>query len=249
MNPPGGRYPIVVALHGRGEAAKGPERGLLGFSVDYRLPTAFGALARGELRRADYGGLVRDSHLEAANAELARTPFRPTAIVTPYVPLGLLEQGADEARARYTAWLAGPLLDHVRSAYPGLARGRESTGIDGVSMGGRIALEAGFTHPEVFGAVGGIQAAVRGDAETLSARVDPARAQRIRLLTSDEDPYLGATRALSAALRARRIAHELVVTPGRHDYEYNRGPGSIELLRFHSSALAQEALPLGEQLD
>ncbi len=249
MHPPGARYPLVIALHGRGEAAKGVERGLLGWSVDYRLPIAYGALVRGMLRRADYGGFVRDAHLEAANAELARSPFRPPAVVTPYVPDGLLEPRAEEARRRYIDWLAGPLLAGVRQAYPGVARTREGTGIDGVSMGGRIALEAGFAHPEAFGSVGGIQPAVRGDAEALSARVDPARAQRIRLLSSDGDPFLAATRALSSALRTRRIPHELVVTPGPHDYDYNRGPGSIELLRFHASALVEEPLAPGEQIE
>lgn len=249
MNPPGARYPLVVALHGRREASKGVERGLLGFSVDYRLPTAYGALVRGSLRRADYGGFVRDAHLEAVNAELARSPFRPPAVITPYVPDGLLGPGDEEDRRRYIEWLAGPLLEGVREAFPGLARTREGTGIDGISMGGRIALEAGLTHPEVFGAVGGIQPAVRGDAEALAGAVDPSRAQHVRLLSSDDDPFLEATRALSAALRERRIPHELVVTPGPHGYEYNRGPGCIELLRFHSAALLSEPLAPGEQIE
>jgi hypothetical protein len=243
MHPPGARYALVVALHGLGEARKGPDRGVLGFSVDYRLPTAYGALLRGTLRRADYGGFVRDAHLEAVNAELARQPFEAPAVVTPYVPPGLLQPGAEEARARYSAWLAGPLLDAVREAFPGVARTREGTGIDGISLGGRVALEAGFTHPEAFASVGGIQAAVRDDAAALAGAVDPARAQRIRLLTSDDDPYLEPTRALSEALRARRIAHTLVVTPGPHGYDFNRGPGVIELLRFHAAALPRE--PLG----
>ncbi len=248
MHPQGARYAFVVALHGRGEARKGPERGVLGWNVDYRLPTAYGALLRGELRRADYGGFVRDAHLEAVNAELARQPFEAPAVVTPYVPDGLLEPGAEDARARYLAWLAGPLLEHVRAAFPGLARTREGTGIDGVSMGGRIALEAGFAHPEAFASVGGIQPAVRGDADRLAALVDPARGQRIRLLTSDDDPYLVATRALSEALRARSIAHALVVTPGPHGYDSNRGPGAIELLRFHAAALVREPLTSSDEV-
>jgi hypothetical protein len=242
MHPPGERYALVVALHGRGEARKGPDRGVLGWNVDYRLPVAYGALIRGQLRRADYGGFVRDAHLEAVNAELIRRPFEAPAVVTPYVPDGLLQPGAEEARARYLAWLAGPLLDGVREAFPGLARTREGTGIDGVSLGGRLALEAGFAHPEAFASVGGIQPAIRGDAEALSALVDPARAQRTRLLTSDDDPYLEPTRALSEALRSRNVPHTLIVTPGPHGYDYNRGPGAIELLRFHAAALVREPL-------
>ena len=43
---------------------------------------------------------------------------------------------------------------------------------------------------------------------------------------------------LSAAWRAAGIAHDFADVPGPHDYVFNRGPGSIELLLWHESALA-----------
>lgn len=112
-------------------------------------------------------------------------------------------------------------------------------------MGGRVALEVGFSHPEAFGAVGGIQPAIRGDEEALAtmaaeaARANPAR---VRLLSSDGDPFLEPTRRLSAALGERQLAHTLTVVPGPHDYAFNRGPGSLELLLFHDRALAREPI-------
>ena len=66
--------------------------------------------------------------------------------------------------------------------------------------------------------------------------------QHIRLLSSDDDPFLGVTRDLSEALLARHIDHDLVVTPGPHGYDFNRGPGGIELLYFHDRVLAREPM-------
>src|SRR5690606_15994136 len=140
-------------------------------------------------------------------------------------------------------WLAGPLLEAVRERFPGAARTREGTGIDGVSMGGRVALEAGFAHPEAFGSVGAIQPAIRGMEEALAERAARASSpQRLHLLSSDEDPFLGATRELASALTDRRVAHTLSVVPGPHDYAFNRGPAGLEMLLFHDRALAREAM-------
>jgi pimeloyl-ACP methyl ester carboxylesterase len=239
LSPEGERWPLLVALHGRGEAAQGPMRGYLGWNVMYGLPRAFGALLRGRLTAVDYGGFVRPAQLEQRNAALARKRFEGIAVVTPFVPDLLEPERADEL-AQYEAWLAGPMLEQVRRAYPGVAQTRAGTGIDGVSMGGRISLGTGLRFPDVFGSVGGIQPAVRGDAEMLSARASLEKPQFIRLVSSDGDPFLPATRALSEAFRARGVSHDLLVVPGPHDYEFNRGPAGIELLYFHASVLVRE---------
>jgi enterochelin esterase-like enzyme len=194
-----------------------------------------------------YGGLVSDGHLDAVNRELARDPFEGCLVVTPYVP-DLLEDSSPQELKRYVDWLAGSFLEQVRDRFEQAARGRAATGIDGVSLGGWVALEAGFRHPEVFGSVGGIQPAIRGRVSGLAARAAGARGQghrpHIRLLTSSEDPFLEPTRDLSRALRERRVPHRLLELPGPHDYDFNRGPGRMELLRFHEQVLEQE--PLGK---
>ena len=241
LNPPGERWPVVVALHGLGEVALGTERGYLGWNVQYGLPKAFEALMRGRLTTADYGGFVRPAQLERRNAALAAAAFPGIAVITPFVPDLLAPERAEDL-ARYEAWVAGPMLAQVRAAYPGIAQTRAGTGIDGVSMGGRIALSTGLRHPEVFGSVGGIQPAVRGDAETLAGLASIENPQYIRLLSSDGDPFLPATRELSTAFRGRGVTHDLVVVPGPHAYEFNRGPGGIELLVFHAGVLVRERL-------
>ena len=136
------------------------------------------------------------------------------------------------AIAAYGDWVAGPLLAAVRAAVP--VASPTDAGIDGVSLGGRMALEVGLSHREAFASVGAIQPAVRGHVEAIAALVSGA--PQLRLLSSDDDPFLRATRQLSEAWTARGVEHELLITPGAHDYAFNRGPGSIELLFFHDRA-------------
>ncbi len=246
LRPPEGRYPVVVALHGAGEAARGTERAVLGWKVDYELAEAYGALARGRLGFPDFRGFVTRRHLDAVNTTLAARPFRGVMVVSPYTPNLLSEPPESPRIAVYADWIAGRMLAAVRQELPAAAHGRESTGIDGVSLGGMMALEIGFRHPEVFGSVGAIQPAIRGRVEHLADLAARARTggfpQEIRLLTSQGDPFREPTRALSTALRERRVPHRLIELPGPHDYAFNRGPGSIELLRFHDEVLVPERI-------
>lgn len=229
-----GPLPVLVALHGAGEARRGRGRGHLGWSRDYHLGDAFEALLGGRLSRADYGELVTDAHLSRRNRALRRRPFAGLVVVTPYTPNLLSEPVGAAAILAYGDWIAGPLLDAVRRAVPVASPDR--AGIDGVSLGGRMALEVGLRHPERFQSVGAIQPAVRGHASEVAALARAGTA--LRLLSSEEDPFLAATRAVAGDWEAAGIAHELLVLPGPHDYAFNRGPGSVELLFFHERALA-----------
>lgn len=246
LRPPEGRYPLVVALHGAGEAARGPNRGFLGWTVDYHLPDAVGALQRGRLGFPDYHGFVTERHLDAVNRELATDPFEGVMVVQPYTPNLLREPEGSDRIDRYADWVAGPLLAHVRDELPAAARGRQHTGIDGVSLGGMLSLEIGFRHPETFRSVGAIQPAITGRVDHLAELAAAARRagheQEIRLLTSERDPFLEPTRRLSERLRELRVPHDLVVLPGPHGYAFNRGPGAIELLRFHDRVLDPEPM-------
>ena len=124
-----GRLPIVVALHGAGEARRGPDRGFLGWISDYQLPRAFGALRRQRLTAADYGDMVREDHLASRNRALRRRRFGDLLVVTPYTPDLMAEPAGSDAIQAYGDWLAGPLLDAVRREVPSAARGRAGTEI------------------------------------------------------------------------------------------------------------------------
>jgi enterochelin esterase-like enzyme len=123
----------------------------------------------------------------------------------------------------------------------------ESTGIDGVSLGGRASILVGLLRPEAFGAVAALQAAFdSADATELTRRAKAARAKNpklaLRLLTSEGDFFLHSTKTISTAFSDAGIDHDFVLIPGPHDYPFNRGPGVYEMLLFHDRALRGEKM-------
>jgi enterochelin esterase-like enzyme len=238
---PSSRYPVLVALHGRGEAGKPPPRGALGWAEDYKLTRAFDRLRAPPLTDADYEGFSDEGRMARLNADLAKKPFGGVIVACPHVPDVMGGEGpAGEEIARF---ILEVLLPRVRRETPALTT-PEATGIDGVSMGGMLALDVGLANPDAFGAVGTLQAAIHDeDASALTDLAKAARARRaslkLRLLTSHDDYFRPAIRHLSEAWRAAGIAHDFADVPGPHDYVFNRGPGSIEMLAWHDRALAR----------
>jgi enterochelin esterase-like enzyme len=135
------------------------------------------------------------------------------------------------------------VLPRVRAELPVLPAAA-ATGIDGVSLGGAVALRVGLGNPDAFGAVGSLQAALGEDQITeLTELAKAARATnpalKLRLLTSKEDYFRGAISHTSAAWKAAGIEHDYADVPGPHDYPFNRGPGAIEMLLWHDRMLAR----------
>jgi hypothetical protein len=234
------QFPVLIALHGRGEALKPPAEGAMGWPRDYAMVRAIDRLRAPPLRESDYEGFVDPARLAETNASLAAQPFRGLVVVCPWLPD--LRPAATADIAMYSRYLVDTLLPRVHADTPAL-RAPESTGIDGVSLGGIAALRIGLTCPDRFGAVGGIQPAIGdGQYSEWTALAQAARALRpglrLRLLTSREDYFRDAVTALSAAWRAGGVPHDFSESPGPHDYVFNRGPGSIELLLWHDRSLA-----------
>lgn len=238
---PSAKLPVLVALHGRGEANKGPELGVMGWPRDYALLRAIERVCAPPLTSADLEGFVDPTRLASLNEGLAARPFGGLVVVCPYLPdLDLRKAAPMRAYGRY---LFESVLPRVRKELPVLDAPR-ATGIDGVSLGGAVALRVGLENPEAFGAVGTLQAAIGQDqVPELTELARAARARNpslyLRLLTSKEDYFRGAIRLTSQALRAAKIEHELVDIPGPHDYPFNRGPGAIEMLLWHDQVLAR----------
>jgi iron(III)-salmochelin esterase len=230
--------PVLVALHGRGESGRGLEIGAHAWRDDYGLDVLDRKLRAGALASTDLADMARSDRLARLNASLAKTPYEGLVVACPYTPLvsDRSEKGADP----FARFVIDVLLPRVRAEARASSE-RAATGIDGVSMGGRLALFVGLLHPEVFGAVGALQPAIRPEEAPLFTRLAKAAMEKapvgLRLVSSDGDPFLGAVRALSDALREASVPHELVVTPGPHDYAWNRGPGGAEMLLWHERVL------------
>jgi pimeloyl-ACP methyl ester carboxylesterase len=230
--------PLLVALHGRGESGRGLEVGARGWRDDYELESVEKRLYAPPLSSADLRGFDDHERLARVNASLASAPYEGLCIATPYTPD--LRDRSPEGAAGFGRFVTDRLLPRARAELAGAWDG-ERVGLDGVSMGGRLALLVGLARPDVFGAVGALQPALReAEAPAIAAMARAAIARRplrLRLASSDADPFLPAVRALSDALRAAAVAHDLAVWPGPHDYAWNRGPGSVELLVWHERAL------------
>jgi iron(III)-salmochelin esterase len=238
---PNERFPLLIALHGRGEAVKPPADGALGWPRDYAMIRMIDRLRNAPLRDDDYEGWADPLRLAQTNASLAMRPFGGLVVACPWLPdFSPTSTGEIGAYARF---LLDVLVPRVRSQTP-VVTSPESTGIDGVSLGGVVALRIGLTYPDAFGAVGGIQPAIaEGQTAQWTALAEAARTRRhdlkLRLVTSSDDYFRRAVLAVSRAWGAAGIGHDLVDVPGPHDYVFNRGHGSIELLLWHDRALSR----------
>jgi enterochelin esterase-like enzyme len=239
------RYPVLVALHGRGESVRGIEVGARGWMDDYDLGRAMARLWSPPLLREDFRGFVDDARLAHLNASLIARPFRGLVVACPWVPdiLSSRDRANLDASLSFGSFVVDHLMPRVVAETPASAE-RAATGIDGVSLGGRASLVVGFAHADRFGAIGTLQAALQdSEAAAFAARARAALQHgplHVRLVTSDRDPFAGAITQLHLAFDEGRIDHEYLVIPGPHDYAFNRGPGGIEMLLWHDRILRGE---------
>lgn len=230
--------PVVVALHGRGET-RSLDIGARGFRDFYGLDRVDGRLRAPPLTRDDLLGFTNEERLSRINASLAAAPYRGVVLACPYAPD--LRDRTFAGAEPFGRFVTSVLLPKARETASAPAS-PERTGIDGVSMGGRLALWIGLRFPEAFGAIGAMQPALKVDeAGAVAKLAEAARAKnprlRIRLLSSEGDPFLDAVKAASDAMRRLSVEHDLVVVPGPHDYDWNRGPGCAEMLLWQERAL------------
>jgi hypothetical protein len=235
------RFPVLLTFHGMGEARKGPEKGARGWIDDYGLVKAIDRLAHPPLTKEDFEGFADPARLAQLNAALERDPYRGLIVVNSYTPDMLRGDEPFSKIPPLAQFVVGELLPRAYRETPALGT-PQTTGIDGISLGGRAALSIGLRNPESFAAVGGLQPAFDLDnAGPVAQRALVARqknpALSFRLLTSDGDYFLGSTKAISAAMKSAGVPNTLVVIPGPHDYPFNRGPAVYEMLIHHDRVL------------
>lgn len=243
---PNERFPVLIALHGRGEAMKGPVRGARGWVDDYALGRAIRRLSMPPLESRDFEGLAEPKRLKAINDELRTLPYQGLVVICPYTPDVLTGERPFDRAVPYARFLVDTVLTRARRELP-IIDSPSATGVDGVSLGGRLSLLSGLYEPKAFGAIATLQAAFdASDAGRLAVMALNAKkanpSLKFRLLTSDEDYFLNANRAISAAFTQAHVEHQLLIVTGPHDYIFNRGPGAIEMLLFHDRALRASSL-------
>jgi len=238
---PGERMPMLLALHGRGEATKGPDLGVMGWPKDYALLRAIERVCAPPLTTEDFEGFVEPKRLSEHNDALTKRPFTGLVIVCPYSPDVDLRK-PPEIR-EYSDYVVHTVVARAKKELPVLGT-PSSIGIDGVSLGGALSLRIGLGNPEAFGAVGTLQAAIGMDqVPEFTELARAARAKnpslKLRLVTSSKDYFKAAIKSMSSAWRDAHVEHDFEDLPGPHDYPFNRGPGSIEMLLWHDRVLAR----------
>lgn len=238
---PSDKLPLLLAFHGRGEAMKGPDLGVMGWPKDYELLRALRRLCAPPLTAEDFESFVEPARLTQHNASLAARPFAGLVVVCPYSPDG--DWRKPKAMAEYGTFVIETVLPRAKRELPVLGT-PASIGLDGVSLGGAQSLRIGLGHAAMFGAVGTLQPALdEGQAAEMTELARAARRENpklaLRLLTSKEDYFRRAIRATSQAWKAAGIEHDFEEVPGPHDYPFNRGPGALEMLLWHDRTLAR----------
>ncbi|HEX6764474.1 MAG TPA: hypothetical protein VF103_03330, partial [Polyangiaceae bacterium] len=119
-----------------------------------------------------------------------------------------------------------------------------TVGLDGVSLGGYVALEVFLRRPAAFATIGSLQGAFgMGLVETYAERFERAFAANgprpLRIATSSWDPGRAANARLVEALGKRGISAASSAPPGPHDQRFLREAGTLELLLWHDRALPE----------
>ncbi|MBN2340610.1 MAG: esterase [Deltaproteobacteria bacterium] len=238
------KMPVLIALHGQGESRKTPVMGARGWPFDYGMVQAMNRLAHPPLTTDDFGDMVTPERLQTLNRSLAERPYRGIIVVSPYLPDEFRSKRLLQDAEAYGAFITDQLLPKVFAETPAFTDPAH-IGIDGVSLGGRASISIGLSHPKVFGAVGGTQAAFGvGQAPMIVGWLKEARrtspALRFRIISSVKDKFKDFTEALSSQLDQANLSHQMDIVQGNHSYEFNRGPGVYEMLLYYDRTLRNE---------
>lgn len=232
---PGEKVPLVVLLHGLGET--GDERtGVYAWVERYGLVSAYERLRRPPIARSSKREDWTEARLGEVNVDLSRKAFRGLCLLCPFTPNIHKTPNPAASLDTYANWLAEVVIPRARKDAPVLDDAA-STALDGCSLGGYMALEVFARKPDVFGALGAVQAAVgKARAAGYAQRIAIAMGNSVkpvRLLSSQADPFLAGNQLLHSELTKRNVPCNLRVLPGPHDQPWLREAGSIEMLLFH----------------
>lgn len=234
------KVPVLVLLHGLGEAKEGPESGVFAWLDRYGLGSTYARLRHPPVASIHKRADLTKARAAQINAELADRPFRGMVLVCPFTPNVWSFKSRDGALDALHAFVTGPLLEKVAKEIPQADTAR--VGLDGCSLGGYVALELLSRDRERWASFGVVQPAIgEGDADKWGKVLEDVRTKKpktaVHLETSTHDPFLRATKALSAKLEELGTGHHLRVCPGPHDQPFLRDVGTMEMVLFHDRAL------------
>jgi enterochelin esterase-like enzyme len=150
----------------------------------------------------------------------------PMIVVMPYghaVPFGSPREVQAKNTALYDDYILKDVMPLVESKYR-VAPGKANRAVAGLSMGGGQSIHIGFSHLNLFSAIGAFSAAVPADFETRFAEAlkDPkatnAQLKTLWIACGKDDFLLKRNQDFAALLKAHQIRHTFEETEGAHTY-------------------------------
>ncbi len=150
----------------------------------------------------------------------------PTIVVMPFghaVPFGSPREMQAKNTLIFEDYLLKDVIPLVDSKYR-VAPGRQMRAVAGLSMGGGQSIQIGFSHLDLFSAVGAFSAAVPGDFETRFEQLlnDPkstnAKLKTIWIGCGKQDSLFPRSQKFSELLTAHKIQNTFRATEGAHTY-------------------------------
>jgi len=234
---------LVVLFHGLGETVS--ERvGIRAWLDRYGLLPAARRLCGALPLRPEAevkSPLLTEERVTELEAKLAARPFAGFAVACPFTPNVFRQPSTAQALDRYATWLADGVLPEIRRRLA-LPAGPRSIGVDGVSLGGYVSLEVFLRRPEMFGAVGALQAAVGPNlvpsyAARFRQAFDRVGTRPLRIASSTWDNERKASEELVARLRKAGVPTTVDISPGGHDQRFLSEVGTLELLYHYDRVL------------
>ncbi len=158
---------------------------------------------------------------------IAAGSAKPMIMVMPFghaVPFTAPREEQAKNVSLYEQYMTRDVIPYVESEYR-VAAGRQNRAIAGLSMGGGQSLFIGYSHPEMFSAVGAFSAAVPADFETRFAHVladRKAQPELTWIACGRQDSLFPRSEKLAALLEQKGVPHQWRPTEGNHTYTYWR---------------------------
>jgi enterochelin esterase family protein len=150
----------------------------------------------------------------------------PMIVVMPFghaVPFGSPREMQAKNTTVFEDYVLKDVMPMVEAKYR-VAAGRDMRAVAGLSMGGGQSIHIGFSHLDLFSAVGAFSAAVPADFETRFAQVlndskgTNAKLKAVWIGCGKQDSLFPRSRKFSELLAAHQIQHTFRATEGAHTY-------------------------------
>jgi enterochelin esterase-like enzyme len=157
---------------------------------------------------------------------IAEGKATPMIVVMPYghaVPFGSPRGEQAKNTAMFEDYLLKDVTPYVESKFR-VVKDREKRAIAGLSMGGGQSIHVGFSHVEMYSAIGAFSAAVPGDFEKRFAGVLQApietnkKLKLVWLACGKDDSLFKRSQDLSELLKKNDIRHTWRPSDGAHTY-------------------------------